>query len=150
VSLNRGLLVIVEIANLGLVATESGLDRVVAVLHDEVDKRFERSVAGVVDKVSAASGLELEGRETCGSSARRGELSFFRDLRKARSGSPAISKGALGGTSFSVASILALQEELRVRVCSRGHPHQRHSHGQGVSELLKVLGEGLPDRSQSL
>jgi hypothetical protein len=77
-SLDRGLLIIVEIANLGLVATESGLDRVVAVLHDKVDKRFERSVAGVVDKVSAASGLELEGRETCGGSARRGELSFFR------------------------------------------------------------------------
>lgn len=79
-SLNRGLLVIVEIANLGLVATESGLDRVVAVLHDKVDKGLERSVAGVVDKVSATSGLELEGRETCGSLARRGELSFLRCL----------------------------------------------------------------------
>lgn len=67
-SLKRGLLVIVKIANLDLVATESGLDRVVAVLDDKVDKRFERSVAGVVDKVSATSGLELEGREPCGSS----------------------------------------------------------------------------------
>lgn len=67
-SLKKGLLVIVKIANLDLVATESGLDRVVAVLHDKVDKRFERSVAGVVDKVSATSGLELEGREPCGSS----------------------------------------------------------------------------------
>jgi hypothetical protein len=32
----------------------------------------------------------------------------------------------------------------------RGHPRQRHSHGQGVSELLEVLSEGLPDGSQSL
>ena len=63
-SLNRGLLVIVETANLGLVATESGLDRVVAVLHDKVDERLEGSVTVVVDELSAASGLELESGET--------------------------------------------------------------------------------------
>jgi hypothetical protein len=65
VSADGGLLLVIENhGGLGLVSATSGLNRVVAVLHDKLDKGLERSVTVVVDKVSASSRLELESRET--------------------------------------------------------------------------------------
>jgi hypothetical protein len=64
-SANRGLLlVVIDHGGLGLIGATSGLDGVVAVLHNEFNKGLERSVTVVVNEVSTSSRLELEGGET--------------------------------------------------------------------------------------
>jgi hypothetical protein len=104
------LLIVIHHGSLGLVGATGGLNRVVAVFHDKLDKGLERSVTVVIDEVSASGRLELEGRETCRGSMR---ISYkpcdtLIDQIVRSVDLPATSKGALGGTSFSVASILAL------------------------------------------